>query len=62
MVGWGLGERVTRLKRTDWQLQNSHRDVKYSVGSTVNNTVITMYGARGGLGILGGHFIKYMIV
>ena len=26
--------------------QNSHRDVNCSVGNTVNNIVITMYGVR----------------
>ena len=29
---------------TNWQLQNSHRDVKYSIGNIVNNIVITIYG------------------
>ena len=30
-----LGEKVKGLRSTDWCLQNGHRDVKYSVGSTV---------------------------
>ena len=30
-----------RLKSTDWQLQNRHGDVKYDIGSIVNNTVLT---------------------
>ena len=30
------------LRSTDWQLQNSHGDVNYSVGNIVSNTVITM--------------------
>ena len=34
------------LKSTNWQLQSSHGDVKYSVGNVVNNVLITMYGAR----------------
>ena len=45
----GLGERVKKVKElrsTNWQLQNSHRDVKYSIGNMVNNIVITMCGAR----------------
>ena len=45
----GLGERVKKvneLRSTNWQLQNSHRDVKYSTGNMVNNIVITMCGAR----------------
>ena len=43
-----LGDWVKKLQglSTNWQLQNSHEDVKYSVGNTVNNIVITMHGAR----------------
>ena len=45
---WGIGEGV---KSTNWQLQNSHRHVKYSIGNIVSNTVITsniitLYGVR----------------
>ena len=46
--GWGcggLGGKGEELRSTDWLLQNSHGDVKYSIGSVVNNIVITMYGA-----------------
>ena len=39
-------KKVEEVRSTDWQLQNSHEDVKYSVGNTVNNIVITMHGAR----------------
>ena len=45
----GLGAWVKKVKgfrSTDWLLQNSHRDVKYSTGNIVNNILITMYGAR----------------
>ena len=42
----GMGEKCKGLRSTSWQLQNSHRDVKYSTRNVVNNTVITMYGAR----------------
>ena len=51
-------KKMKELKRANWQLQNSHRDVKYSIGNTVNNR-ITMYGARWVLEILGEHFVKY---
>lgn len=34
------------IRITNWQLQNSHRDVKYGTGDTVDNVVITTYGAR----------------
>ena len=44
--GGGWVKKVKGLRRTNWQLQNSHRDVKYSIGNIVNSIVITMYGAR----------------
>ena len=46
------------LKSTNWQLQNSHRDVKYSRGNSVKTTVITMYNAKWVLEILGGTLCK----
>ena len=52
-----MGE-VKGLRSTDWQLQNSHRDVKYSI---VSNIVITMYSARWVLKISEEHFVEYMI-
>ena len=55
--GKGEGIKKYRLAVTD-----GHRDVKYSVGNIVGNTVIPMYGARWVLEILGGHFVKYIIV
>ena len=52
---WGGGwvKKVKGLRRTNWQLQNSHRDGKYSIGNIVNNIVITMYSARCVLNLLG---------
>ena len=47
--GGGLGDWAKELKEvrsTDRQLQNSHRDVKYSVGNIVNNILIIMCGLR----------------
>lgn len=38
-------QKVKGLRGTIW-LQNSHEDVKNSIGNKVSNTVITMYGAR----------------
>ena len=53
--GWrGWMEKVKGLRSTNWQLQNRHRDTKRSIGNRVNNTVITMYNARGVLHLLGG--------
>ena len=56
-------EKVKGLRNTNWQLQNSHEDVKYSIGNIVNNVVITMYGARWELEIPGGALCKvYMMI
>ena len=38
--------KVKELRTTNWLLQNTHGDVKNSIGNIVNNTVITMYGVR----------------
>ena len=35
-------ETVKGLRSTNWLLQNSHGNVKYSIGDTVNNIVITV--------------------
>ena len=51
LEGWM--KKVKGLRSTNWLLENSHRDVRYSTGSTVSNIVITMCGARWALGILG---------
>ena len=46
------------LESTNWKLQNSHGDVKYSTGNTVNNIVITMCGARWMLEISRGNTLS----
>ena len=38
--------------------QNRQSDVKYNIGDVVNNTAITMCGARWALKVSGGHFVK----
>ena len=50
------------LQSTIWQLQSSHGDVKYSTGNTVNNAVVTVYGARWELEYWGQPLVKHMIV
>ena len=35
---------IKGLRSTNWWLQNSHGDVKYSIGNIVDNNLITMYG------------------
>ena len=38
--------------------KNSHRDVKYTIGDTVGNIVITMYGDRWVMDLFGGALCK----
>ena len=40
----GRVQKVKGLRRRNWQLQNRHGDVKYSLGNVVNN-IITTYDA-----------------
>ena len=40
----------------------SHGDVKYNIGSTVSNIIIPICGIRWVLKILGGYFVKKMVV
>ena len=60
MEDWVIEAKEQRS--SNWWLQNGHGDVKYSIVTIVNNTVITMYGARWVLEILGNLFVKHMIV
>ena len=32
-----MGQEVTGLRSTNWQSQNSHGDVKYSIGNGIGN-------------------------
>ena len=53
----GLGHWVKMVKvlaSTDRYLQNSQGDIRYNIGNTVKNIVLTVYGARWGLDISGG--------
>ena len=59
---WGWVKKVKGFRSTNWYLQNSHGDVKYSLGNMVNNIVITMYGATWLLEISVGHFLSYINV
>ena len=55
-MGGGLKrwvEKVKGLRSTNWQSQNSHGHVKYSLGSIASNIVITMFGVRWVLDLLG---------
>ena len=52
-----MGEKMRRLRSTNWKLQNSHGDVKYCIGNIVNNIVITMDGVRWVV-VLSGRLLK----
>ena len=61
-VSWAGYKSLKGLESTNWQLQNGHRDVKYSTGNIVDNIVITVYGARWLLNLRGYHFANYINV
>lgn len=44
--GRGFSEKGKGLRSTNRQLQNGHRDAKYSIGNITNNIAITLYGGR----------------
>ena len=46
--------KMKELRSTNRQLQNSHGDVKYSIGNTVNN-ILTMYDDLLGCYIMSNH-------
>lgn len=43
------------------KLQNSHRDVKHSIGNVVNHILITKHDARWVLDLERDHFVNYII-
>ena len=52
-----MGKKVKELRSTNWQLQNSHVDMKYSLGNGKAKKLL--YMAHGhelpeGVGVLGG--------
>ena len=49
----GRGETGDGTRSTDLSAQNSYKNVTYSIRNTVNNTVMTVLGARWVLEILG---------
>ena len=59
MGGWV--KEVKGRRSTDWQSQNSHRDVKYSVVNLASNTVTTMHSAREILEKSGGIFCQVFV-
>ena len=45
--GFGaIGEKGEEIRKYKLVVTNSHRDVKYSTGNTVNNVLVTTYGVR----------------
>ena len=55
-------KKVKGLRSTDRWLQKSHREMKYSTGNTVDNTVIIACGARWVRKYQKEHLAKYVIV
>ena len=55
-------EKVKGLRSTNWILQNSHREVKYSIRSIVNNIEVTMHGARKVLDLSRERVVSYINV
>ena len=45
---WGMGEEMKGLRNTNRQLQNSHGDVKYSIGNEVVKELISTDMNNGG--------------
>ena len=54
--GWGLSKKGEGIRSTNWQSQNSHRDIKYSIENIVNDTVITVW-CHVGTGTTGGNTV-----
>ena len=48
-----LGEKGKGIKKSKLELHNNHRDGKYSIGNTVSNLIITVYGVRWELDLSG---------
>ena len=51
-------KKVKEIRSKNWYVQNRHGEVKYNGRNMANNIVITMYGARWVLEILGGTHCK----
>ena len=49
----GWVKKAKGLRSTNWLLQNSHGDVKYRIRNIVNNIVLSMYGVRWVVDLLG---------
>ena len=44
---WEVDEKLKELRSTRWQLRNYRGDLKYSIGNTINNSLITVWCQRG---------------
>ena len=51
--GCGVSEKGEGIREYRLVVTNSHGEVQYSTGNTVGNVVITVYGVRWGLDLLG---------
>ena len=59
---WGLGGKGEGIGKYRLVVTKQSRDVKFSPGSIVSNTAISMYGAGWVLDLLRDHFVNYMNV
>lgn len=56
LKGWV--KKVKGFVSTNWPSENSHGDVRYSIGNIVNNMAVIMYSVREVQDLLGGSFPK----
>ena len=50
-------KKVKGLRSTYWWLQDSHRDVEYSIGNIIHNIIVTSLSVRWVQGLLGYHIV-----
>ena len=63
MVARGGGvKKVKRLRSTNWWLQNSCGDIRYSIENIINGIVILCMRPDGDCRYQEDHFVKYRVV
>ena len=55
-------KKVKGLRSTYWWLQDSHRDVEYSIGNIIHNIIVTSLSVRWVQGLLGYHIVGFINV
>ena len=59
---WGWVKKVKAFRNTNWQLQNSHKGIKYSIRNIVKNIVMSIYGVRWVKNLSRDHLVSYINV